>query len=1555
MKTRTMIGKRVLALWLSIAMILCNIPECKVFAYSTGTDENGWKYETTSSGTAIITGYTGTESELVVPSEVVGYPVTSIGRSAFSGSTSLTSVSIPESVTVIGVYAFKDCKVLKSVTFSEGLMTISEGAFSGASSLKSLELPSTVTTIGQSAFENCTSLISMNLQEGISSISRYAFRGCTSLEEIRIPSSLNVLPEYVFSGCVSLTSIELPETLTTIGQRAFDGCKSLKSIKIPNNVSSLGIGAFSYCSGLEEVVLSTGLTKITEDAFRECSTLKVIEIPGSVISIDTYAFNKCTNLETVILSDGLQTIGSSAFSGCTKLMTIVFPATLKTIGTYAFSTCTSLAKIAIPNSVITIDEGAFYECTGLMSVILSEGLERVGKQAFRSCSIEEVVIPEGVNTIESRAFYDCKSLTDVVIPKTVTTLPEYVFEFCSSLQSVRIPNSVTSIGGGNFKYSNSIVIYCEENSETYKYAVSNNYKYAYYCTVIPGETTALTTPVKSGYEFQGWFTEKKAGTKVTDVSAITEETILYSQWKKILTDANTTIDVDAWNLTYSEKAYEPEITVKDGSTLLSKDLDYTVTYKNNINAGTATVEVSGIGDYTGTVSTTFTIQQEYISSTSVEIEAGDKIYTGTEITPIVTVTSKKGTVLKLGTDYSIKYADNVNAGWATITITGLGNYKNSISESFIIDAKNVADATVTLSQNEFIYDGTAKTPSVTVAFGETTLIENIDYTLTYTNQYSAGTAVVTIAGMGNYTGSRSEQYKIIQLNNIASADIVLSQTEFIYDGTEKMPEITLTFEGKTLVENVDYRVVVANNTEIGTATVTISGMGSWNGSVERTFSIEKESIVNATVTLSATEVIYNGTEQKPEVIVKLGEKPLVAEIDYTVSYESNVNAGVATVLITGIGSYRGELELEFEILPLSIETAEVTLEIQEYIYSGSENTTNVVVKLGEAFLVADRDYKVTYSNNINVGTATVTIEGVGNYTGTVTKEYTILPYSIENAIVTVAPSEFIYDGTEKTPDASVQIGAEEKETEIPDASAGEIPDIPYDEIVPPLEKDTTPPTIRLEQVDEISYIAYLEDDRGLYAFMLPLGETIKLGNVLTAEVPFTVTMTGVWDVIVYDKYGNEASAEVTLLGPGFTEEELEELERNENADKEASTIDLEIETDTSNSNDTSDTTVTVNGITLVKDVDYTVAYSENVNAGTATVTVTGIGNYTGVVTKTFVINPVEITDVTLSETVYDYNGKEKLPEVTVKFGEKTLVTGTDYTVVYNNNINAGIATVSVTGIGNFTGVVEKTFNIQPLKITDVTLSKTAYTYDGVAKKTTVTVKCVDTKLKNGTDYKVTYSNNVNPGTAKVTVTGIGNYTGSITKTFKINLKKVTSLKQKTTYSTSKITMTWNKVTGASGYAVYRSTSKNGTYKLLKTYSSNTCTNAGLKAGSKYYYKVRAYATVNGKKVYGDYSDAKSMLTKPGAPTGFTVTLKSRTAKISWSKSTGAVGYEVYMAGSRNGAYTKIKSVGATTTAYNKTGLVKGQNYYFKMRAYVKTGTGAKVYSGYSKIKAVQVK
>lgn len=186
---------------------------------------------------------------------------------------------------------------------------------------------------------------------------------------------------------------------------------------------------------------------------------------------------------------------------------------------------------------------------------------------------------------------------------------------------------------------------------------------------------------------------------------------------------------------------------------------------------------------------------------------------------------------------------------------------------------------------------------------------------------------------------------------------------------------------------------------------------------------------------------------------------------------------------------------------------------------------------------------------------------------------------------------------------------------------------------------------------------------------------------------------------------------------------------------------------------------------------YSVTYSSNKNAGTATVKVTGKGNYTGTATATFKINPASIAKAAVTGLVTKtYTGKAFTQTETVKLGGVTLKKGTDYTVAYKNNIKAGTATMTVTGKGNYTGTVTKTFKINQASIAKATVSGIVNkNYTGKALTQNVTVKLGTVTLKKGTDYIVTYKNNTKVGTATITITGKGNYAGTISKTFKINL------------------------------------------------------------------------------------------------------------------------------------------------------------------------------------------
>ena len=208
---------------------------------------------------------------------------------------------------------------------------------------------------------------------------------------------------------------------------------------------------------------------------------------------------------------------------------------------------------------------------------------------------------------------------------------------------------------------------------------------------------------------------------------------------------------------------------------------------------------------------------------------------------------------------------------------------------------------------------------------------------------------------------------------------------------------------------------------------------------------------------------------------------------------------------------------------------------------------------------------------------------------------------------------------------------------------------------------------------------------------------------------------------------------------------------------------------------TPEVTVTHSGKTLVKDRDFTVTYHNNIEPSSyynsPWVGIDGIGNYQGYVTKSFTINRADISSctVTLSDESLTYTGSSLRPTATVKSGDKELTLNQDYYVSYRNNWDAGTASAILTGTGNYTGSVTKDFTIKPLDISrySASLSQYSYTSDGTEKCPDVTVTYGDKTLAAGTDFTVSYKDNVKEGTATVTITGAGNYTGIINTTFTI--------------------------------------------------------------------------------------------------------------------------------------------------------------------------------------------
>ena len=398
--------------------------------YSADTQEtdDGWVYKKDTVAEKIyISGYNGNDTEIVIPSEIEGWPVTtieSICRSSQPGQeeedyrrhADATSVSIPNSVTRIGSMAFYHCEGLTQITIPNGVVEIESDAFTGCKGLRQVTIPGSVKTIDGGAFANCENLAEITIPEGVETIGAYAFLECKNLEKVEISSTVTKIgmdsdvnfTDYegsAFWECDKLSQIIVSEDNTAY--TSLDGCLYDKNMTTlfacPNTKISLDV--------------PEGVTRIGDGAFSENENLKEVQLPSTLKAIGDCAFWVCRCLEEIHLPESLESIGRDAFTECYSLKEFFIPKNVKTIGnssTGAFGDHQIKSfSVDAENAWFTSENGALYSKD--MKTLYAWPAQDHTKQV-------SAFIPDTVEEIRPCAFYGRSDLASIWIPQSVATL-----------------------------------------------------------------------------------------------------------------------------------------------------------------------------------------------------------------------------------------------------------------------------------------------------------------------------------------------------------------------------------------------------------------------------------------------------------------------------------------------------------------------------------------------------------------------------------------------------------------------------------------------------------------------------------------------------------------------------------------------------------------------------------------------------------------------------------------------------------------------------------------------------------------------------------------------------------------------------------------------------------------------------------------------------------------------------------------------------------------------------------------------------------------------------
>ena len=342
--------------------------------------------------------------------------VTSIGDYAFHGCSSLTSVTIGNSVTSIGDYAFAYCSILTSVTIPNSVTSIGGYAFYNCSGLTSVTIGDSVKSIGYAAFYDCTGLTSVTIPNSVTSIEAEDFRGCTGLTSMEAPAGFYDIPEVEWPNCTKILNHvivnggELTENALLFINRSY---KTLRTLDVSGATNTeFADEAFKGYYNLTELKLPAGLQKVSYMMVAGCKNLQSIEIPESVEEIEQSAFEDCRSIQTITFG------GAPAGAPGRFNAPAASTSQLRRIGNWAFYNAHELQNLEIPEGVTEIGDGAFYGCTYLEEMVLPSSVQSIGDNCFALCAKLTKITCNAVTppTIQAKTFYDVKRQIPVYVP-----------------------------------------------------------------------------------------------------------------------------------------------------------------------------------------------------------------------------------------------------------------------------------------------------------------------------------------------------------------------------------------------------------------------------------------------------------------------------------------------------------------------------------------------------------------------------------------------------------------------------------------------------------------------------------------------------------------------------------------------------------------------------------------------------------------------------------------------------------------------------------------------------------------------------------------------------------------------------------------------------------------------------------------------------------------------------------------------------------------------------------------------------------------------------------